>query len=141
MVLANALTRVLNQHVPWYAGVEVLPLQDGHAVITRWGLWYWGIRWSSSSLLDQDAVASVASEVQSLAAGNSRRSWPLRVNQKKMRRAHRGDPHWWGGCPVPNATVTEHEVRIWFGAADAPVFQLPTIGRAQTEAAATRPSS
>src|SRR3954452_10988543 len=122
-VLARALTRLFSQHLPWYASVEVLALPDGHAVIGRWGCWAWESSSSRLSLLDRDGITAVALQVQNLAAGNSRRSWPLRSDQSDMSREHRADPDWSCGWPVPTSSVSEDEVRIWFGPDDAPAFE------------------
>lgn len=125
--LARELTRLFNGHLPWYARVELLPLPDGHALIGRWGLWSSGISSSPLSLLTQEGIVAAVLAVQAFAANKTRRSWPLPLREDEMRRAHRADPDWAIGRPIPNASLSEKELRIWFGAENAPAFELPPI--------------
>ncbi len=133
--LARNLTRVLNGQLPRYAHVEVLPLPRGCAVIKRWGFWSWSVSSSSDSLLDEDGIVNVVLDVQAFAAGQTHRSWPLPLPEQAMRRAHRADPDWSIGRPLPKASLSEQELRIWFGADDAPAFEFP---RGQLDDAAPR---
>jgi|tagenome__1003787_1003787.scaffolds.fasta_scaffold20956803_1 hypothetical protein len=129
--LATRLTRLLNRHLPRRARVEVLPLASGHVVIARWGFWSWEIAPSSAPLRDEDGIIACVLAVQSFAARETGRSWPLAMDESRMRRARRADPDWATGCRSPKACLTADELRIWFGADHAPAFEFPPIRLAE----------
>jgi hypothetical protein len=129
--LATQLTRLLNRHLPRRARVEVLPLASGHVVIARSGFGSWEISPSSAPLRDEDGIVDCVLAVQSFAAGETGRAWPLAVDQSQVRRARGADPDRAIGCPAPKASLSADELRIWFGADHAPAFEFPPIRLAE----------